>query len=1016
MDVVLNGRTVRMEVDTGAAVTIVDKKIWEDIGRPKLSSSKIRLKDFSGSFIELLGSCEIDIKYENQNLTKVLYVVKGNGPSLLGRNWLIDLQVNWKKFFSNSSVNALSEKVFLNEVLNEYKNIFSEGLGTIKGIKADLNLDCNATPKFYKPRPVPYALKDKIESEIKRLVSLGVIEPVKHADWAAPIVPVLKASGDVRLCGDFKVTVNPHIKMEEYPIPKVEDLFVSLEGGRTFSTLDLSEAYLQLELKENSKSFMVINTHLGLFKYNRLCFGINTAPTIFQKTMDTILQGLPGVICYLDDVLVTGKTKSEHLANLKSVLERFSKFGIKLRLKKCKFMENSVEYLGHVIDEQGLHVSQRKIDAVRNMPAPTNVSELRALLGLINYYAKFLPNLSHFCRPFYNLLQKDHKFEWSEECKRNFDEIKATLSNAPVLCHYDQNLELGLACDASSVGIGAVLFHIFPDGTEKPIYYASKTLSKTEKNYSQIEKEGLAIIFGVKKFHQFIFGRKFYLYTDHKPLLTIFSPTKGISSTTANRIQRWALLLSGYNYTIIYKNTKNHANADSFSRLPVKEECSKFDDDRKYVDRILSSTFSNVPLNSEDISSATEKDEILRKVFRFCKNGWPAKCGEILKIFKLKQGEISIFKECLFWGKRIVIPTLLRTRVLRFLHESHLGIVKMKSLARQYVWWPNIDADIEAIVRKCTYCSLSQQMPPKTVSDWTRSSEVWERVHIDFAGPFKGFMWLILVDSASKWLEVVPMKQVTAKNTIECLFSIFAKFGYPTYLVSDNGPQLRSLEMGEFCKMHGITQKFSAPYHPNSNGEAEINVKTFKNAIKNSSDSDLFNVVSKFLMQYRNTPHCTTKVCPSDVMFRRKIRTSLSQLNPLWNKIECDELIAEKSNNCTPDVKRNFSPGEAVWVRAYGGSLKWAPGRVTARRGNVMYDVQLGDRSASRHVDQLRPRVAESSENSDDSYLYFEPHEDSERSSTERREQTPSEPRYPARQRRPPVRYPDEYPSARDRT
>ena len=239
------------------------------------------------------------------------------------------------------------------------------------------------------------------------------------------------------------------------------------------------------------------------------------------------------------------------------MLDRFEQYGIRLRMNKCSFMKTSVEYLGHVIDASGLHTSQTKIEAVLKMPVPNNIHQLRSYLGLINYYGKFIKNMSEICSPFYELLKTDVRFSWNKECEKSFNTIKKMLSSSPVLCHYNEDMKLGLACDASAIGIGAVLFHILPDGTEKPISYASKTLSRSEARYSQIEKEALSIIFGLKKFHQYVYGRKFSLVTDHKPLLTIFNPHKGINSTAANRIQRWALLLAGYDYDINYNFTRH---------------------------------------------------------------------------------------------------------------------------------------------------------------------------------------------------------------------------------------------------------------------------------------------------------------------------------------------------------------------------------------------------------------------------------------------------------------------------
>jgi hypothetical protein len=281
------------------------------------------------------------------------------------------------------------------------------------------------------------------------------------------------------------------------------------------------------------------------------------------------------------------------------------------------------------------------------MSPPKNISELRSFLGLVNYYGKFVENLGSVCQPLHRLLRANVTFTWDEKCSNSFNKLKILLSEAPVLCHYNPSLPVGLACDASSKGLGAVLYHVLPDGSEKPISFASKTLNKAEQKYSQIEKEALGIIFGIKKFHQYIYGRNFLLVTDHKPLLTIFSPHKGISVTTANRLQRWALLLSGYNYSIIYKPSECHSNADSLSRLPLVESLSKFNVGEKTVRLIQNLQMNKLPISPEKIGEATLADSSLSTVLKYIQIGWPDKVDPDLRLFKYKAYELSCEQNCI---------------------------------------------------------------------------------------------------------------------------------------------------------------------------------------------------------------------------------------------------------------------------------------------------------------------------------------------------------------------------------
>ena len=295
--------------------------------------------------MEIVGETTIRVSYADQEPKMFsLVVVAGCGPFLLGRNWLQHFVLDWR------SVKAvLIDNDPLRRLLQDYSDVFREGLGTITPFKAHLIVTPNAVPRFHRPRQVPYALKSQVEQELNRLEREGVLKRVNHSQWAAPIVTVPKKDGTVRICGDYKVTVNPVLDVDQYPLPRPEDLFATLAGGNLFSTLDLSHAYNQVVLDDGSLKYLTINTHRGFYQYTRLPFGVASAPSVFQKMMDTILQGMDGVICYLDDILESGRTEEEHLTNLRKVLERLQEHGIRPKRAKCTFLKTSVQYLGHVI-------------------------------------------------------------------------------------------------------------------------------------------------------------------------------------------------------------------------------------------------------------------------------------------------------------------------------------------------------------------------------------------------------------------------------------------------------------------------------------------------------------------------------------------------------------------------------------------------------------------------------------------------------------------------------------------
>ncbi|XP_060603332.1 uncharacterized protein K02A2.6-like [Ruditapes philippinarum] len=810
-----------------------------------------------------------------------------------------------------------------------------------------------SNPKFIKTRTVAFAVKPKIEVELERLLSECVLEKVTHSEWATPIVPVPKSNGDIRICGDFKVTINPVLEVDQHPLPQIEHIFASLGKGKKFSKIDLKNAYLQLEVDDESKKLLTISTHKGLFRYNRLVFGVASAPAIFQRLIEQIMEDIPNVQVILDDMIITGSDDKEHLEILEQVLKRLDEYGLRVNVEKCKFMEPKVEFCGHEIDADGLHKTDAKIAAIVNAPEIKNVKDLRSFLGLVQYYAKFLENLSTILHPLHQLLQKNARWKWTSDCDKAVQTVKKMITSDLVLVNYDPDLPVILACDASSFGLGAVLSHRLPNGTERPIAFASRSLSSAERNYSQIDKEGLSIVWGIKKFHPYVFGREFLLITDNKPLLSIFGPKKGICSTTAARLQRYALFLSGYRFEIQYKYTKHHGNCDGLSRLPLQYvESHQLDE----TDIFYSHQFDKLPITSNQVALATQRDLVLSKVYEHVIKGHEiSEMSRVYEPYKTRFKELSVYQGCLMWGIRLVIPQTLRQAVLNELHVGHVGIVKMKSLARSYVYWPGIDTDLESIAQSCSGCMMSKSSPPEApIHPWEYPSRPWSRVHVDFAGPFMGYMFFVLVDAYSKWPIVKIMQTTTTSKTIEILRSIFADLGICDELVSDNGPQFIRDEFQKFLSQNGVKHIRGAPYHPKTNGLAERFVQTFKQALKASKNDSgtLQTKLSRFLMQYRNSEHSTTKETPAKLMFGRTLTTRFDKFRPsLQNRVEKAQ---SKMVRSTSD--RNYLVEDTVMIRDYREKYeKWIPGVIKTQTGPVSYRVEISPGvSWKRHADQIR--------------------------------------------------------------
>ena len=378
VDVTANGRKLTMEVDTGAALSIISQAtkelVFPDL---PLHSSKVMLKTYTGEHMPVIGNLHVRVQYGTQAAKLVLVVVAGDGPSLFGRNWLNHIQPDLTPLTAVRTVTLKS----LNGLMQQHASLFSDTLGTVEPFRATLHVLPDAIPKFRKARSVPFAIKEAIGKELDRMEQQGILQKVSHSEWAAPIVPVPKKDGRFRICGDYKVTINPSLSVDQYPLPKPEDLFASLAGGTIFAKLDLSQAYLQLQLDEKSVPYVTINTHQGFYHHTRLPFGVASAPAMFQKMMDTVLQGISGVICYIDDILVSSKDEASHLGTLEAVFKRLEKHGFRLKQEKCNFLTSSVEYLGHVISKEGIQPLPGKVTAFKKSTSAKEHARVQIVPG-----------------------------------------------------------------------------------------------------------------------------------------------------------------------------------------------------------------------------------------------------------------------------------------------------------------------------------------------------------------------------------------------------------------------------------------------------------------------------------------------------------------------------------------------------------------------------------------------------------------------------------------------------------
>lgn len=968
----LNGVNMDIDCDTGAPCSLMSARTFDNFfDRSILRPCNKPFSGYTGDPLRLLGEFTASVK-DIDDVAFGNFVVTGHDrPTLLGRDFLralgYDLTKGKKSRYTVNYVNDYS--AIVEQIKSEFSEVFKKGLGTYNVSKIKLPLVSDATPIFIKARPIPLAFRSGIEKVIDNMIELGVYMPTEDSDHGTPIVPVPKPNGEFRICGDFKSTINKFLVDFKYPLPRIDQIFASMQGGKLFTKLDLANAYNQLVLDDESQKLCTLSTHKGLFKMTRLPYGTKTAAAIFQKTMDNLLKEFSNVFCYQDDIVVTGSTFADHLNTLKQVLRKLQDVGLRLNVDKCAFFKEKISYLGFDIDEHGLSRNKNRIQGIIDSPRPTNVSELRAFAGMVNHHSKFIANFSQKMTPLYNLQQKDVKFEWTQDCENAFNLLKREICSDQVLAHFDPTKKIVLATDACNTAVAGVLFHKYEDGSEKPIAFVSRALNKSEKNYSTFEKEALAIIFSVTKLKEYLLGNRFTLQTDHKPLITIFGENKGIPVMAAARIQRWAFLLSGFNYIIEY--VKGDSNkADHLSRM-AQSVTEDIVDESSYINYV---NFINVTsIDYKEIAKQTRRDKILSKVMDSINNATVQNLiGEQYTPYRMKANELSVESGCILWGYRTVIPSKLQKDVLLALHTTHMGIVKTKSLARSYVYWPKIDHDIEVMIRSCEPCQLTQASPEKSaLIPWTPADSAWKRVHIDFAGPINGFYLFIVIDSFSKYPEVYKTKTITSKFVVDKMRKLFCRYGLIDTLVSDNGTQFTSDEFQQFMKKNSIEHVLTAPGHPETNGQAENFVKTFKNSLLASIhqhktiNMDL--VIQKFLLYYRITKHCTTNQTPSKLMFGREVKSIFSLMKPPI----VSEVIKEKQQSQVKNYKgkrnKKFSIGQKVYVRNYKNPNKagWSPATIKKQHGQRNYTCLLTyeNRNIKRHLDQIRDAHVDSNDN-----------------------------------------------------
>ncbi|XP_045450007.1 uncharacterized protein K02A2.6-like [Melitaea cinxia] len=880
-------RNLKFKLDSGAQCNVISANDCYRLGISKFEKSNCKLTSYSNEKIETLGKIKLSVKINDQIQKIEFQVCKGNYIPILGLPTLIKFKLIQRT--NNENISSVqTEKL---ELLEKYKDVF-KGIGEIKDYEYDIQLKEGWQGKIERNRHIPFKLKDKLKEELSKLEKIGIISKAEGpTDFVSSLVMTTKPGGAMRICLDPQY-LNTQIKREQMMIPNVDEIIAKLKGSNYFSTLDANKRFWMIKLTKNSKNLTTFNTPFGRFYFNS--FGLASSPEVFHRIFSEIFKDIDGVELYIDDILIHAKTEAEH----DRILE-----------------QKEVKYLGHVLTTEGIKIDQNRIKAIVEMKEPKTQKEILRFLGMINYVARFIPNVSEITAPLRQLIKKDVPFLWSKEQDKAYKTLKKLLIEPPVLSYFDMNKQIVLSVDASKAGLGAV---ILQEG--KPIAYGSRAMTETEIQYSQIEKECLAILYGITKFHQYLYGNQFKVETDHRPLVSIFS--KPLNRCPA-RLQKMRMALQPYSFELNYKPGKELLVADHLSRSHLLETEENSDLKVETHVAMIMESYRISDKKLEELILETAKDEELMAVNKYIMEGWPENKSLInskAKIFYSYRDELSNIRGLIVKGRNIVIPQSKRKEVLENIHYAHLGIEKSKVLARNTVFWPNMNKEIEDLIQNCDTCKSFQNANKKeSMIEKEIPQRPWEILSIDifflYSKPY-----ILLVDAYSKYVEIQPLNNLYATSTIDSIKEILARHGIPDIVYTDAGTQFTSFEFKTFSKEWNFKHKVISPKHHQGNGLAERYIQTVKKLLKKLiyDKKDIY----LGLLMYRNTPVNTDGKSPSELLFKRNIKTILPRLDlnqdrkdkyrqELLNKQEIQKKYYNRGSRNLPELRE----GEIVKIQ-----------------------------------------------------------------------------------------------------
>lgn len=1016
-----NEKICKVLVDTGSDYTLIPINIAETLGL-QMKPSNLKLGGYTGHEIRVLGETESIVAYNGREWPCKIVVVK-DGPPLLGLNEILGLQVDilrvqpvlaGHKPVTDNTMDAPqhgmeanhvkgndcpsrqrrtddgltaaagtgsrkpggsrsdkndscqeSEKnmklpdVAMDDVCRPSDKVF-QGVGRAIGFFHTIRLKNGAVPRIHKPRPVPLAMAEKHAENLEKLEKLGIISPVKCPAWLSPFTCVWKKGTDkVRSTLDLRY-LNSQIVEQRYPLPSIENFLQRFHGMNLFSTADLSMAYHQLPLAEESRELTSFMTPKGPRMYNFVPFGLSSGGAACEEFLEETLEpvqikykSVAVIAPYMDDIVMATKGGVKiHKLVVHDVLTAVFEAGLTLSYEKCKWGRREVVFLGHVISADGVAPGPANVKAILEAGTPEDQRQLISYLGLAGFFARFVYGWSAIVAPMYDVA-KEPKWRWTDEAECAFQNSKQAIANTTIdrLKFFKPGGDTTLICDASGSQICAILCQADEDGAQQPISFFSRRLKGRELNFSVGEKELIAVIEGCERNHHLVYGRKFKIKTDHRSLVSLLEPSSVLRVT--QRMARWSARLLRYDFQIVYIPTDENP-ADALTRLPInsQELADRMDVDADDDIVVLIAVTDELPTHDEQA-------ELRRCII----GGWPGDKNMVVdmdaratrqlerelwvdKENKVRRGEEGIW----------VAPRSARSKILELAHQGHPGRSRMKNLVRQWAWWPGMVIDVDKHCTDCTDCALADKTHKSRdahgLNPIPLPGRAWDVLSMDVVGPmsFSPRYVVTLIDNYSRWPEVT-MGDIppTTQNIIKFLNEIFGRFGFPSVLKTDGASVFVSEKFNEYLARNNVKHHKTTGYNSRSNATVERFNGVINDAIirarKTNRDvrCSIFDVVAS----YRRTPHSVTGSSPALLLLGREVRGVLEAFTgaALDRKVPSAADVLKRTcqrrgDEYGHDTGARYKVGDYVMVKkpravAKGESKYEGPARIVRMEGTV---------------------------------------------------------------------------------